>query len=299
MNDSSTTNVSGCRRADCSVNEGGNCIEDIEFPEDCENAILVEPKATVSPEEYRNVTSGKGFSIEDVATFLQEQSVPTVSIIGAGASGKTTFLAMLFYRFLRSYEGFNNYSFMDSKTFLALNEKLHDAEIKSQQLSVQMPRTSLQEDTAFHFKTKNSEGKIYESLWIDIPGEVMEQWLSKGTKEWKDYRGLARSTHVILFLDLRVISEPTKRAVHIEQSLDTLAFSVQARTWSECRLMVVFSKADAYAAESATQIKKVMKKIKTRFIGDFKSLSFCELHSLGEELDANSSLTQVWDWVHG
>ena len=299
MNDLSITKVSGCSRPDCPVNEGGSCIEDIEFTEDCENAILIEPKATLPKEEYRIVTPGKGLSLEDVATFRQEQIVPTVSIIGASASGKTTFLAMLFHRFLRSHEGFDNYSFMDSETFLALNEKLHYAEIKSKTLSVQMPRTSLEEEPAFHFKTKNAESKICESLWIDIPGEVMEQRLSKGTEGWEDYRGLARSTHVILFLDLSVISEPTKRAVHIEQGLDALAFSVQAKTWNRRRLMVVFSKADAYAEQSKTQINKKKKKIETRLSDDFESLSFCELHSLGEEPNSGSSLAQVWNWIHG
>ena len=298
MNDLSTAKVSGCIRSECPVNEGGNCIEDFEYAEDCENALLVEPKAKLHHEEHNSVNPGKGLSLEDVATFLQEQIAPTVSIIGASASGKTTFLAMLFHRFLRSHEGFNNYSFMDSETFLALNQKLHYAEIKSKQLLVQMPRSSLQEEPAFHFKTKNAEDKAGDSLWIDIPGEAMEQWLSNGTEEWKDYQGLARSTHVILFLDLRVISKPTKRAVHIEQGLDALAFSVQAKTWNGRRLMVVFSKADAYAEKLKPRIDKTIKKIKRRFSGDFESLSFCELHSLGKEPNSGSSLAQVWNWVH-
>ncbi len=53
---------------------------------------------------------------------------------------------------------------MDSASFLALNEKLHYADIKSNSLSVDMPRTSLEEEPVFHYKTKDKKGSIHECL---------------------------------------------------------------------------------------------------------------------------------------
>lgn len=144
----------------------------------------VVPRLSIStPQEgYRTVSRGTGLSFEDLATMQQDRSIPTATLIGARTSGKTTFLAMLFYRFLRNHEGFNGHYFMDSESFLGLNEKLHNADIRSRLFSVQMPRSSLEEDPVFHFKTKDTKDKVHECIWIDIPGESMEQRLSNLSK---------------------------------------------------------------------------------------------------------------------
>lgn len=294
MNDSTAIKVTGCNREDCPVNQGGICIEDVEHIEECENAIIVEAKPK---EEFQTVRTGQGLSLEDVATMLQDRKIPTASVIGAGKSGKTTFLAMLFHRFLRTHEGFNNQFFMDSETFLGLNQKLHYADIKSKNYTVQMPRTSLDEEPVFHFKTKNKDGSEHECLWIDIPGEALEHRLSKGIAGWKEYRSLARSTHIVLFLDLEIVSDPSKRGAHVEQALDALAYSIQSKTWNDRKLMVVFSKADVYVDDLKEQVIAIKSRILARLNDDFKDIEFCELHSLGAEPESGASLAKVWSWV--
>lgn len=298
MNELNDIKVSGCKREDCPVNQGGSCIEDVEHAEDCSNAIIQEPKAPKPREEYRTVDQGRGLSLENIATMQMDRYIPTASIVGAGTSGKTTFLAVLFYQFLRNYNGFDGHYFMDSDSFLALNEKLHYADIKSKSNSVQMPRSSLQEEPAFHFKTKDKKNQTHECIWVDIPGELMEQRLSKDTVGWQEYVGLARSTHVVLFLDLSVIADPKKRGPHIEQAIDALANSIQSKTWDGRDLMVVFSKADAYEKKLQKEIKSIKSRLLARLSDDFESVDFCELHSLGSETNSGKSIAKVWKWIH-
>jgi hypothetical protein len=187
---------------------------------------------------------------------------------------------------------------MDSESFLALNQKLHYADIKSKQQTVKMPRTSLEEEPAFHFKTRDTTNKIHECLWIDIPGEAMEQSLSRGTSGWKDYRSLARSTHVLLFLDLGTISVSSNRGPHIEQALDALAYSIQVKIFNGCKLLVAFSKSDAYSKGNQDIIANAKSKIAGRLVDDFGSVEFCELHSLGSEANLQQSMSTIWDWAH-
>ena len=274
MNEPNANKVTGCKRADCPVNEGGACIQDMEHAEECDQAIISQPK---TQEELLVVSPGNTLSLEGMATILQDRQVPTASIIGATASGKTTFLAMLFYRFLKSYKGFNNHLFMDSDTFLGLNQKLHYAVIKSGKHATKanMPRTSLTEEPVFHFKTKDKDNVEHECLWVDIPGEDMEQLLSKGVDGWGEYRGLTRTSHVLLFLDLEVVSDPAGRGPHVQNTLDALSWSIQSNTWKNCKLMVAFSKADLFSDRSKDQIKKITHdyaKVYDLFLFQFKNI---------------------------
>ena len=298
MNELAEHKIVGCNREDCSIAQGGVCIEDHEHPGECPNVILDEPSAPEPRDEYRRVDLGRALSLEAVASMLQDREIPTASLIGASTCGKTTFLAVLFYQFLKSHSGFNGHSFMDSDSFLALNEKLHYADIKSKSSSVNMPRTSLEEETAFHFKTREKSGEIRECIFIDIPGELMEQRLSKGTAGWSQFRGLARSTHVVLFLDLDVIAEPTNRGAHIEQALDALAHSIQTNTWRGRNLMVVFSKADSHDDGLDDEISWVQGRLRTRLSDDFSAIDFCELYSLGGITQSAKSIGAVWNWIH-
>ena len=274
MNNSNDITVTGCKREDCPVNQGGACIEDVEHAEDCNNAVIQKPEAPKPREKYRTVNPGRGLSLEDIATIQLDRDIPTAAIIGTISSGKTTFLAMLFYRFLRNHNGFEGHYFMDSDSFLALNEKLHYADIKSKLISVQMPRTSLSEEPALHFKTKDDKRQIRECIWIDIAGELMEQRLSKVAAGWHEYRGLARSTHVLLFLDLRIIADPKKRGAHVEQSIDALANSSQSKTWNGRSLMIAFSKADVYEPKLKKEIQSIKSRLSVRLNGDFEVSSF-------------------------
>ena len=153
MNDSNPTDVKGCTREDCPVNRGGDCIQDFENIEDCDKAIIAETKPR---EEFHTVNQRPSLSLDGMVTMLLDRKIPTANIIGADKSGKTTFLAMLFHRFIRVHKGFNGHLFMDSETFLGLNEKLHYAVIKSNNTNMNMPRSSLQEEPVFHFKTKDN-----------------------------------------------------------------------------------------------------------------------------------------------
>jgi len=298
MEDVGDIKVIGCKRDDCPISSGGVCIQDFEHAEDCDQAITQTSKAIKPKEEFRRVSPGTGLSLENLATMLLDRDIPTAAVIGAGASGKTTFLAMLFHRFLRHSDGFSGYRFMDSQSFLALNEKLHYADMRSRSTSVQMPRTSLEEEPVFHFKTKDKSDQSYECLWIDIPGEAMKQGLSKVTSAWHDYRGLARSTHVMLFLDLEIVADRSKRGPHVEQAIDTLVNSIQTNTWNGKNLLVVFSKSDAFAKKISNEIESIKSRFLTRLGDDFKAIEFCELHSLGAEKNAEKSIAQVWQWLH-
>ncbi len=290
--------IVGCNRPDCRVAEGQGCLDDVEFVEECGSIIFASSPVPIAKEEYRSVDPGNGLSLDDIATIHQDRRIPTVSIIGSGESGKTTFLGVLFHRFMRTAEGFNGHLFMDSLSFLALNKKYHYADVKAQSETVQMPRTSFDEEPGYHFQTKNSEGEVCESVWIDLPGEVMLHSLSKGKGGWQDYRSLARSTHVILFLDLAIISDPMKRAAYIAQGLDVLSYSVQSNTWKNKDLLVAFTKADSYLDGLSQPIDKIKEKFDRVMKTDFSSISFVELHSLGAEADREKSFSQVWDWVY-
>lgn len=298
MNEVPEHRIAGCTREDCPISQDGICVEDHEHPEECPNVILGEPKPVASRDEYRKVDLSGALSLEAVATMLQDRRIPTASLIGAGTCGKTTFLAVLFYQFLKSHLGFVGHKFMDSDSFLALNEKLHYADIKSNSPSVNMPRTSLEEEIAFHFKTKNKKDEIHECIFVDIPGEFMEQRLSKGTAGWSQFRGLARSTHVVLFLDLDVIANRRKRGAHVEQAVDALVHSIQSNTWRGRNLMIVFSKADAHRNKLDEEISSIQERLSTRLADDFRTIEFCELHSLGGISQSAKSIGTVWNWLH-
>ena len=295
MSDIRGSKITGCNLEECKISEGGGCLQDYEDAAECDQAIVV---VDAVRKEFDTVNTGFGLSLADVATIQQDRKVPTGSLIGTIGSGKTTFLAMLFHRFFRNHKGFDGHIFMDSETFLGLNRKLHYADIKSKKRTVQMPRTSLEEEAAFHFATKDKSGVVHESIWIDIPGEAFDQRFSKGVTGWHEYRGLARSSHVALFLDLEMITDAKKRGSHVEQSLDALAYSIQSKTWSRAKLIIVFSKADEYANEAEPQIEKLKKTIRARFNDDFKSIQFCELHSLGKECAVKKTLGEMWRWIH-
>lgn len=284
-----------CKRAECPVNKGGACMEDFENPEECSEAILPD-----SPEQesYRDVDRGDALSLESVATLHQEELLPTAALIGAPKSGKTTFLAMLFREFLASSKGFRGHRFMDSRTFLALNKRLHYADKRAKRQEVAMPRSSLEEEPAFHFKTKDETASVRECLWIDVPGDTLVHNLSKGVAGWEAFPGLARASHVVSFLDLEKIASPTLRGPHVEQCFDALAFSIRSETWRGRRLMVVFSKADQYLDEATDHLASLEARVKTRFEEDFEAIDSCRLYSLGKATDAKRSLGELWDWVH-
>lgn len=292
--------LAGCSREDCPVNTGGSCIEDVEFPEDCPNAIVkLEAQSKETSEEYSSLKNFSAMSLSEVATFLQEKSAATISLIGPSSSGKTTFLAVLFHRFCAHYDGFDGHRFKDSETFLALNEKLFYAGIKPKNPDAKMPRSSLDENPVFHFETISMDGTQHSSLWIDIPGEALEHGLSKSNNAWDDFRGLARSTHIMLFIDLEVLSDPRRRGVHIELGMDALSLSVKTNTWKSRALMIVFSKSDKFSQGNAEQIESAKAKIRRRFQNDFRSIDFCELHSLGIEIDRAKSVSALWRWSIG
>lgn len=298
MDNFNVSKVTICRRENCPVNKGGPCLDDIEYVEDCQFAITTE---SIKKEEFLTIPQGIGLSLVQADALLKKRKINTVSMIGAIGSGKTTFLAVLFHRFFRDYNGFNNHYFMDTETILGLNRKLHFAVLKSGNSSVQMPRTSSHEEPVFHFKTKDHNGKINENFWFDIPGDSMEP-LSKGIAGWERFSALKNSTHVMLFLDLSVISNPQERGPHVQQALDVLANSIQAKIWNGRKLLVVFSKSDKYLDNSRENIKKIKINIEDRFLSDFEKIEYCELHSLAKKINdddaVRNSLIEVWDWVY-
>lgn len=297
MSDATELPIVGCKREGCPVAEGGRCALDHENPGDCDQVIRADD---ASAESYRTLDRGVGLTFEEIATMQQEHGgAPTAGLIGARGSGKTTFLAMLYHKFLSRHSGFRGHRFMDSASFLALNQRLHYADKKAQRQQVKMPRTSLEEEPGFHLQTKNAEGDVRHSYWIDIPGEDLEQFLSKGTAAWDRSRGLARATHVLAFIDLQVLSSETDRGPHVEQLLDALTRSIQTETWDNRHLMVVFSKADEYLQQSGDSVSSTASKIRRRFSDDFESIATCDLHSLGEVAESERSIGTIWDWVHG
>lgn len=303
MTENLDTLVRGCSREDCPVNQGGACIEDYERPEECPNAKIQESVPAKPREATRSINLGAGLTLGDVSRISLDRDINTVSIVGAGHSGKTTFVAMLFYQFLKSHSGFKGYRFMDSESFLALNQKWHFADIRSQSKpddpAVSMPRSSLDEDPVFHFKTMATDGATRETLWIDIPGEAMEEMLSKKLSAWNQFKPLGRSTHILTFLDLQVMSDPRKRGPHIQQAFDTIANSIATSTWNNKRLMFAFSKADKFESKLKKEIKDLQDRALARFKDDFSTVEFCELHSLGSKAKSKETIGTIWDWAHG
>ena len=102
----------------------------------------------------------------------------------------------------------------------------------------------------------------------------MEQRLSRSASAWGEFPSLVRSTHVLLFLDLKTISSPTKRGVHVEQALDALANSIQFKILGKLKLMVAFSKVDAHASKTRDQIAAISVRITIRFRDNFDKIEY-------------------------
>ena len=291
--------IKGCSREGCQVLETGICLVDVEFPKDCNNILNNDSSYKNKTEEYRAVEVGNVLSFETIATILSDRKMPVVSIAGKAYSGKTTFIAVLFQRFMRQYRGFGGYQFVDSESFVALNQKYHYATAGSKTKAVGMPRSSTHEDDyGYHFKTMGPDENFHESIWLDLPGELFDQRLSVNVEHWSMIPTLKRTTHTILFVDLEELNKPKKRDLYVNRCIDALSHSVQSNVWKGRKLLVVFSKADWYSEPARDFIDKTKKTITRRVGKDFSSIDYCELHSLGEEKNIQHSLLEVWRWVH-
>jgi hypothetical protein len=168
-----------------------------------------EPTSAID-DEFVYLPHGKALRFDELSPITGRSRARLVVLAGLPETGKTTLIAALFHCFLKG--PFAGYSFCESQTLLAFDERCHDARIASKREKATTPRTGLRiTDLILHLKvcSETKEGPT-DVLLLDMSGEDQDA-MRDSVDECQNFPGLRRADHFVLLLDGEKLGDLTQR----------------------------------------------------------------------------------------
>jgi hypothetical protein len=244
-----------CKQEGCPYNSGGACLEGFanQTPPLCPN--LIDPSASLpaesiavqisEPSKRIRLASGRAFSVAEASKITL--AVPTTFVVLAGAvsSGKTTLIAELFERYLKS--DFAGTMFCGSETLLGFEERCHLSRIESGQDEPDTERTKrAAEDVFLHLAlSMKSDSTVQHLLLYDISGELYEA-AAQASSAIDENPVIARSDFFLLLLDGKKLAKAAERhKVENDAAVLLRACIEKGVLGKRSRVAAVFTKQDA------------------------------------------------------
>lgn len=192
------------------------------------------------------IFSGKQIPFMQTESIMRASPTAVVVLAGAGESGKSTFLSVIYNLFLQGcFEG--ELEFAGSDTLLGFEEICHESRTTSGRSTSRTGRTQINwEMRCLHLKVKKPGESILGFLFSDISGEVFEH-AKNSREECQRLDILKRADHIVLFVDGErlKIADAAHLAAHGPQ--DLLAMILDSNmTGSKVHIDVIFNKCDLW-----------------------------------------------------
>lgn len=226
-----------------------------------------EPTPEDELEELHPLPDGEAFQPNESSVVLGRSPASVIVFGGAHRSGKTTLIASLYERFVRTGP-LGGYSFVYSRTLIGFERLCFLGRLTSDLNAPEMPRTSkLNGSPTYHLQVARAPYRERrDTLLCDVPGELFDE-LRDGASELEELALVKTADRFVFLVDGARLGQLETRHVALDRAQTTLRALVEAQLLhpSSC-VDLVIAKWDAiesagaenYANESLETLSKAL-----------------------------------------
>ncbi|WP_022674627.1 GTPase domain-containing protein [Novosphingobium sp. B-7] len=243
-----------CSQNGCDGPRSGICINTLPFDE-CPDVIRAEdvedeeaqPEQAGSADHQAEMDmvvtpGGRSLTAERCDALLRERGGVVIGIVAGPAVGKTTLIGTIYELIHRAR--MKDFGFAGSETLRGYEERTFLARMASKKTKPDTPRTR-HELTFTHLRIATGHGKT-DVFFADRPGENFDVALGQ-TKDFATFTELARSTVILLMVDLKELMEKPQP---IMSSIRRLFMAMEQHgSLANKRLFLLGTKADLLTAD--------------------------------------------------
>lgn len=314
--------VRQCSKRDCGVASSGTCSEGHSPLKSCPNysesshvdeTVLTDELVDLDSDMSAKVESliplplGETLAPSEVDVFLRWRPAKLITVVGDSFSGKTTFVAALYERYLKG--AFADQRFAGSWTLVGFERCCHESRVNSGRLGPDTPRTSRLEGLKyFHLAIESDidgRGRRTDLMISDRAGEVYKE-ARDNTALIRELPEVSGSDRLIILLDGDRLAEAGTRAQAMQSVRGSLRAFVDCQALGMMsRVQVVLTKMDKVVkhAEHDHIMKAVaefQRRLKETFAGRLLELTFWEIAArdpTGTFAGAHGIDLLIRDWV--
>lgn len=271
-----------------SVDTADEGLNDGETDEQDLTAFDESSPAASEQESIRSVISGEAFDIDALNKFLLEKEGRIIAVVGDFRSGKTTLAAAL-YGFLK--EGpFDSLEFVESRTLLGLERRVHTSTIDSGNSTPDTERTSIQAGVQFlHLELINQHSRKRRDLFFsDRAGEFYSH-LRSGEISSDKLDEITKADVLLILLDGERLCDTRKRANACESVRQTIRVLIEENGIKPGTLVqIITTKMDLIlnapnAEHIATQLSCFEASLFSQMEKNLPNLSFAHITVRGQQ----------------
>lgn len=246
---------------------------------------------------------GEALNDEELYRLSSKKDVNLICILGPVASGKTTFIAMMYGMFLRRID--NDILFSGSESIIGFERLLDHVRINSGKSKVDMPRTPKESRGRFYHLEllHNSLRNKRDLIFADAAGELFDICKANQDNLDREIPFLDIAKHIAIFIDGEMLLDNRKRhsAILDTQSvLRTIRSSKQFRRGMN--IDIIISKNDRIAEkEKDAGVISVIEHIEDRFhdFNDDFAIKVFRIQALYDYcVEIDESSTSLMDMLH-
>ena len=272
-----------CLKEECHIEADGKCFEGHKDFNDCPhymaanqdlakgvNVEVQEIDQKKSPDVV-DLFSGKDITYQDASLITLKTLARVIVLAGAVKSGKTTFLASLYEKFLRG--PIASYVFAGSLTLLGFERRCYLGRISSGKTKGDMERTKRGfDEKLLHLKVriKDLSRPPQDLLFSDISGETFEM-ARDSTVECQQLNIIKRADHFVLVIDGEKLSRVEDRQSAYQNADMLFRRCIEAGMLVEYSFVdVLFTKYDLIKNDNEAENLAFLEDIKLNFKENFE-----------------------------
>lgn len=228
---------------------------------------------------------GIALNDKELYDLSSKEKVKIIYVLGPVKSGKTTFEAMLYTRFLKKID--DEILFSGSETLVGFEDRINALRTKSGEAEVQMPRTPKDERrTYLHLKLYDKYlGKKVNIILSDTSGETFEESKANTKSLEQNLPYLDMAERIVLFLDGEDLIDNTLRqgaVANVKMMLRTIKAS---NLYTHQKIDIIISKNDCiYEKRENGNVMSFIDNIESKFsdLQKYYNIDFYRIEALND-----------------